>query len=367
MRRYQWPIVGLLFLIMVVSAYYGARQTQLTLPQLGGHDERSDGYFTLLDPEGRILLQTGRVLTVGDKFTTAAGQEYIVFLIDDDTAHARYLSAQTRRTLQEYDSYQFVQADDPPTIGILHAHSAESYEPSDGSDSIPSDGGILKVGRALAQELEAQGIEVIHDTTGHEPHDAGAYARARRTTMDLLDKGADVIFDVHRDAAPPDAYGTELNGEQVTHILLVVGRQNPKSDTNLAFARRLKNAINEEHPGLVKGILQGRGNYNQDMHDQMVLLEIGAHTNQREDAEAGAALFAESVPQALGATDLAGTETQTGLVTLAWILLALVLAVGAYLYISTGSWEGVKAKLEHLRKREFRDLLPRKNRTDESE
>ncbi len=365
MRRYWWSIIGVLLVIMAVSAYYGARQTQLALNPLGGMDESTDRYFTLVDPEGRVLLRTGRILTVGDKFTTAEGQEYVVFRIEDDTAYARYLSAQTLRTVHQYQSYQFVQADDAPKIGILHTHSAESYQPSDGADSIPSDGGILKVGRNLAEQLQNQGLEVIHDTTSHEPHDAGAYARSRRTTMDLLDKGAEVIFDVHRDAAPPAAYAADINGEEVTHVLLVVGRQNPKSDTNLAFARRLKNAINEEHPNLVKGILQGRGNYNQDLHDRMVLLEIGAHTNEREQAEASARLFAESVPAALGAPDLAGAESQRGLVTLAWILLALVLAVGAYLYITTGSWEGMKDKLEQFASREFRDLLPRRQRSDE--
>ncbi len=365
MKKWNWLIAAVLFVLVVASAYDGAQKDRPTLTSLLDSDERTDVHFTLVDSEGRVLLRTGRVLTVGDKFTTAQGQEYVVFRVHDDTAYARYLSTQTLHTMIEYQSYQFTQADDPPTIGILHAHSAESYEPSDGADSIPSDGGILRVGRSLADQLEDQGLKVIHDTTGHEPHDAGAYARARRTTMDLLDKGADVIFDVHRDAAPPDAYGTEIHGEEVTHVLLVVGRQNPKSNTNLSFARRLKNAVNEEHPGLVKGILQGRGNYNQDLHDRMLLLEIGAHTNEREHAERGAQLLATSVPSALGATDLAGAESASGLATLAWGLLVLVLAIGAYLYITTGSWEGMKTKLEHLRQREFRDLLPRRSRSDD--
>jgi stage II sporulation protein P len=61
------------------------------------------------------------------------------------------------------------------------------------------------------------------------------------------------------------------------------------------FALDLKRLSDQVHPNLVKGIFMARGNYNQDLTPFNLLLEVGAHTNSREAAKDGIALFADAV------------------------------------------------------------------------
>jgi len=107
---------------------------------------------------------------------------------------------------------------------------------------------------------------------------------------------------VHRDALSQPEYAAKVSGEWVTQVMMVVGRQNPSVSQNRAFAMRLKAVADEIHPGLVRGILVGRGNYNQDLFPRALLLEIGSHTNMRESAERGAILFGEVVKTLLEKT-----------------------------------------------------------------
>lgn len=322
-------------------------------------DERTDGgYFTVLDPQGRVLLQTGRVLSVGDEFITAAGEEYVIYRLQGDRAYARLRQRVTRQMRHDPAWYRIwlgrvegraAQGPAPGTVGILHTHSAESYVPSDGTESQKTGGGILQVGQVFAGALEGQGLRVIHDTTSHVPHDAGAYTRSRRTAAALLRQNVDAIFDVHRDAAPPEAYQTQIDGRPATHILLVVGRQNPNLAANRSFAQQLKSAANTVEPGLVKGILTARGRYNQDLFDRMVILEVGAHTNRREDAKTAVTTVAQAVPAALNGGGAArAVRGRVAWTALASLVLGVAAALFVYLYLATGSWQEFRNKLREF-------------------
>jgi len=70
------------------------------------------------------------------------------------------------------------------------------------------------------------------------PHDAGAYNRSRRTAEELLRDGTAVLFDVHRDAVPPEEYIETVNSQETVQIQFVVGRQNQNMETNRQFAER---------------------------------------------------------------------------------------------------------------------------------
>ncbi|MFO7245325.1 MAG: stage II sporulation protein P [Bacillota bacterium] len=169
---------------------------------------------------------------------------------------------------------------------IIHSHNDESYVPSDGTAITNGAGGIHKVGAALARHLEEHGFRVIHDETLHLPHDRGAYRRSRRTILEHLDQRPAVVIDIHRDAIPdPNFYAGEIDGQGVTRLRAVVGRQNPNRAQNLEFARELKAIADEKYPGFFRGIFNAKNNYNQDLGPRVILFEVGTHTNARESAE----------------------------------------------------------------------------------
>ena len=144
------------------------------------------------------------------------------------------------------------------------------------------------------------GFQVMHSEARHDPHDINAYNRSRETAAALMREGGDILIDVHRDAVPPENYETEIDGEPAAKIKLVVGKSNPNQQSNMEFAKHLKAAMDQTEPGLSAGIYEGKGDYNQDLNPRAILIEVGAHTNDKEEAKKGAAAFAQAMPLALG-------------------------------------------------------------------
>lgn len=258
-------------------------------------------------------------------------------------------------------------------IAIYHTHTDESYVPTDGTWSIPAHGGIIKVGSALAAELKNKEVSVIDDKTPHDPHDANAYHRSRRTAVKLMQKMPMALLDIHRDGVPdPDFYNKKLQGELITRIRIVVGRQNPNMSANLKFAKDIKAYMDKHKPGLIKGIFIGRGDYNQDLSPRALLLEVGTHTNDRYRAERGADIFADAFPAVLNIKPAGMTgggpgktapgspgsaESKTSWTTVGWLIGIIIIGGAAFLFISTGSLKGMSSKLAELRKTEFANFF----------
>ena len=74
--------------------------------------------------------------------------------------------------------------------------------PTSGTESKPGDGDILKVGKTISNVLQEQGIKGIMSDNKHDPHDANAYQRSRRTAVQLLKQNPIALIDVHRDGVP---------------------------------------------------------------------------------------------------------------------------------------------------------------------
>jgi len=315
-------------------------------------------HFTLIDENNNILHQTGMQVFVGDEYIAADNSRYKVIEIQGDTAHCVYqgkeqmpfidYSETNNAAILNDKEVPVISEKDKPKIAIYHTHNDESYVPSDGSESINGNGGIHDVGKALAEKLKKLGFNVDYSDNNHNPHDINAYSRSRRTAASLLKKQPDAIIDVHRDATPPEVYQTQVKGEDATKIKLVVGRQNPNMKTNLEFAKKIKAAMDKKEPGLSNGIFIGKGDYNQDLSPRSILIEVGSHTNKKEDAQDGVELFAETIPVVLGVSDNAQnsgeaakkpltSDNQGAGTTILVILVILAAAAGGYYLLNRGS------------------------------
>lgn len=278
-------------------------------------------YMTLIDEKNRVILQTGTMVTVGDEYISADNSRYMVKEVIHNTARCIYKGKETMPTVN-YDSKKKawifnnspvpVLSSKKPTIALYHTHSDESYVPNDGRESINGNGGIYDVGQALNKKLKSLGFNVIYNKNNHNPHDINAYNRSRRTATSLLKQRPDAIIDVHRDAVPASQYQTEVKGQEVTKVKLVVGQQNPNMKTNLEFAKRLKAVMDSKDPGLSNGIYIGKGDYNQDLSPRSMLIEVGAHTNSKTEAEKGVMLFANTLPSVLGVSSDNAVKNNTG-------------------------------------------------------
>lgn len=311
------------------------------------HEELGNGkYYSLIDSAGKELFTTGIALSVGDEFISEHGTIYRVNALEGLTARC----APVGTTGQ--DVSQVTAAEAGPTtagnIAIYHTHSDEAYEPTQGADSIPARGGVMAVGESLKAALLQKGVKVIHDTSSHEPHDAGSYQRSRRTALRLLAQRPSALIDLHRDAGPASTYRRTIAGQDAAGMTIVIGKQNPKYAANMDFAQRLKSVADKMYPGLIRGILTTKGNFNQDLSERALLIEVGTEKNSMEEAQKGAGLLANVIPQAVGAaaTGTHGAPAGSGARSAAWVIVVLALiGVAAYLVISMGGWKEAMSKL----------------------
>jgi hypothetical protein len=142
-------------------------------------------------------------------------------------------------------------------------------------------------------------------------------------------------------------------GHDVTKLKFVVGNTNPRFQTNLEFAKQLKAAADKKYPGIIQGILVISSDFNQDLAPRAMLIEAGAHTNEREHAEQGIAMFAETLPAVLGSPRASEAPPTPEESSGAWkaVILGIILvaaAVFGYLYMNTGSIEGATNQLRNF-------------------
>ena len=328
--------------------------------------------FEIYNEDDELLSVMARVVRVGDELIAFDGKHYRIDRVEDRRAFAVYVGEHdialmdlpvSANLLAQEEQYEEEYIGDL-LIGIFHTHCGESFLPSQGVENIPGAGGIIDVGEVLAEALEAEGFRVIHDQSSHEPHDAQAYYRSRRTAVGMLQHYPSVLIDVHRDGIPdPEFFRKEIDGENVTQIRLVVGRQNQNMQNNLEFAKHIKAVGNEIHPGIVREIFMADGNYNQDLGFRVILIEVGTYTNTKEEAKAGAELFAEIMPAVMGVSaggggGFAGPPVQEGnWSSIFWILTLTIMGIGGFLVISTGSWEGAVSKARQFVTKEWANYI----------
>ena len=343
----------ILFLMVLIGSCVGGGTF------LAAYEEQPpDKCFTLLDENNNVIHQTGSKVYTGDEYISASNGRYKVVEIIGNTARCKYQGDEKMPVLsydKKSNAWNFNSKEQPvvagkrPTVAVYHTHSDESYVPSDGKESIEGNGGIYDVGQVMANKLQKLGFEVQYNKNNHNPHDINAYNRSRRTAASLLKKSPDTIIDVHRDAVPASQYQAQVKGKDVTKVKLVVGRSNPNMKSNLEYAKKIKSVMDKKTPGLSNGIFIGKGDYNQDLSPRAMLVEVGAHTNKKEDAEKGISLFAETLPTVLGYSNnpvnqapaakkpLSSSENQAAGTTILMIVIVVAAAVGGYYLLNRGT------------------------------
>ncbi|MDD3297567.1 MAG: stage II sporulation protein P [Firmicutes bacterium] len=342
----------------------------------GGFEHSSKGYYVVYE-EGTEdeVFATSWEVDAGDKYHSTDNKMYEVVEVDRDNkkAYAIFVEDVKMPEIDEIFVIETMQvAEKGKKVSLYFSHNAESYVPTDGTDSKHGRGGIVEVGEAFKKGFEKYGVNATVDTTSHEPHDANSYVRSRRTATKLLQEGPDAIFDIHRDAIPKEYYIDTINETPVAKIRIVLGRRNQNLKANEELARKIKAVSDDTYPGFVRDIFYARGNYNQDLAPRALLFEFGTHEHTRDRAENSAGIFAEIVTKALygGATKKGGKvqgaqESSKGSGSgIAWLVVIAGLGGLIFLFLSTGGREFF-SKAKGFVRREFGSFLARRNKRDD--
>lgn len=207
-----------------------------------------------------------------------------------------------------------------PQVLIMHTHATESYEPyerdfydaSFNSRTTDRSMNMAAVGDRIAEQLEAAGIGVIHDTTLHDyPSYNGSYDLSRETVQKYLEEypSIKVVLDIHRDAIEREsgeriAPVAEIDGKNAAQVMIICGCDDgtmnmPDCMKNLRFACMLQRQMESDHPGLTRPVLFDYRKYNQDLTTGSILIEMGGHANSIDQAEYSGELVGKSLAKCL--------------------------------------------------------------------
>ena len=208
-----------------------------------------------------------------------------------------------------------------PQVLIMHTHATEDYRltaglwftPGDGSRSTDRNFNMCAVGRVMADTLNAAGLNTLHDETLNDyPSYTGSYANSRAVVQQYLAQypSIKIVLDVHRDAIETES-GSRMapictvQGRQAAQVMLICGSDNgttvtlPNWRQNLRFAAAWERAMEGTYPGFTRSVLLGYRFYNQDLTTGSLLIEIGGHGNNLNEALYAGQLAAKGLIEAL--------------------------------------------------------------------
>ena len=236
-----------------------------------------------------------------------SGQGQGGLILFGDARIKNYTSLDMQEILQvlQQDSKVQITSGSQPQVLIFHTHATESYEPYDSAyydmrntwRDTDEQNNMIAVGNAIAEQLTAAGIGVIHDTTLHDyPSYNGAYDRSAETVQKYLDEypSIQVILDVHRDAIEREQGlivkpVVEIDGKKAAQLMIIAPCDDgtmdiPQWQENFRFATAIQSQVEADYPGLMRPIFFAYRRYNMHLGIGSLLLEFGGHANTLEES-----------------------------------------------------------------------------------
>ncbi|MFA9557257.1 stage II sporulation protein P [Evansella sp. AB-rgal1] len=211
---------------------------------------------------------------------------------------------------------------DEPLVYIYHTPTHESFFPeleekddNNLATAFDKTVNITLLGEHLGKTLESKGIPVLWDDTDYtkmteeqnlEFGESHNVARENINTTINNHDSIKMVFDIHRDSQRRKITTTTINGEEVAKIVFVISRNHPNYQQNLKFAHKLHELLEERYPGLSRGVYipassssERNSNYNQDLHEKSVLLDIGGVDNTLQEVNRSVEFLAEIIGEIL--------------------------------------------------------------------
>lgn len=189
-----------------------------------------------------------------------------------------------------------------PVVYIYHSHNIESFIPElpaqqmyrERADSDTKN--VTLVGKELSRALEEIQVPSIHDETDIAGilkqkglHFPDSYKVSRENLQKVLTENDSIrmVFDIHRDSNKRLGSTIEIKGKEYARIQFIVSKTSKNYEVNKKFATQLHEQLEELYPGLSRGVVEKGidppNTYNQDLHDNSLLLNIGGIENTLEE------------------------------------------------------------------------------------
>ena len=283
------------------------------------HTAGVEQYFMALQPDEARPADAGAV--VEQQFGQGSGEKYIPCGTGSIKNNTRQTAAEIAAEAAQPLPFAIEKDSAAPQVLIMHTHATEDYRlsaglwfaPGDGARSTDRSVNMCAVGRVMADTLNAAGICTLHDETLNDyPSYTGSYANSRAVVQQYLAQypSIKVVLDVHRDAIEREngvrcAPVCTIDGRQAAQVMIICGCDNgtsvqlPAWRQNLRFAAAWERSMEAKYPGFTRPVLFSYRFYNQDLTTGSLLIEIGGHGNNLNEALYAGYLAAQGLVDAL--------------------------------------------------------------------
>ena len=278
-----------------------------------------EGYLVPLQTEQERPADAGTILE--KHYPQGSGEKYIPCGTGSIKNNTRQTAADIAAEIENPLPFGIEVNSDQPQVLLMHTHATEDYRLSAGLWFTPGDGArstdcsinMCAVGRVMADTLNAAGINTLHDETLNDyPSYTGSYANSRAVVQQYLAQypSIKVVVDVHRDAierADGARYAPvcTVDGRQAAQVMLICGCDNgttvqlPNWRQNMRFAAAWERSMESLYPGFTRPVLFSYRFYNQDLTTGSLLIEVGGHGNNLNEALYAGQLAAKGLAAAL--------------------------------------------------------------------
>ena len=259
-------------------------------------------YFVALQPDEARPADAGTVTE--QQFGHGSGEKYIPCGAGSIKNNTRQTAADIAAEAAQPLPFAIEKDSAAPQVLIMHTHATEDYRLSAGLWFTPGDGArstdrsinMCAVGRVMADTLNAAGICTLHDETLNDyPSYTGSYANSRAVVQQYLAQYPSIR------CAPV----CTIDGRQAAQVMIICGCDNgtsvqlPAWRQNLRFAAAWERSMEAKYPGFTRPVLFSYRFYNQDLTTGSLLIEIGGHGNNLNEALYAGYLAAQGLADAL--------------------------------------------------------------------
>lgn len=197
---------------------------------------------------------------------------------------------------------------------LYYTHNHEAYEPitaeKDGKVAVSHrTENITKFGEKLQAQLAANDVatDILPVDTAEELDKKGmpfsqSYHAIRPFVQSHIaeaDADYDLIIDLHRDSIGRKQTTMSHKGQDYARVAFVIGLEHPNYKQNEQKALNLTNEMEKIVPGITRNLIRKSGKgvdgkYNQDLHPNIILVELGGPENKEDELNRTVAVIAEA-------------------------------------------------------------------------
>ncbi|QUW23360.1 stage II sporulation protein P [Sporosarcina sp. Marseille-Q4063] len=200
---------------------------------------------------------------------------------------------------------------------LYNTHSHEAFEPitqkHDGKIAVShQEVNIMALSEKVKTQLEFNGVgtDIIDVDVTAEMNKVGipyhkSYDVVRPYVQKALNDAVyDIILDIHRDSLKADRTTVTYKGEKFAQVVFVIGGDHANFKLNQELAEKMMFEMEQIVPNITKNIVFKSGHgvdgkYNQDLHERLILVEIGGIGNDEAELNRTSVVLAEAVFQTL--------------------------------------------------------------------